>query len=63
MLKPPKLPACPATLDAYATPKVRQDPFYPVIGLETLTGMPFPNEGLYDIRRQMRDDILEAITR
>ncbi|MFP2933397.1 hypothetical protein ACLESO_51270 [Pyxidicoccus sp. 3LG] len=52
----------PATLDAYAMPKVRQDPFYPVIGLEVLTGMAFPNEGLFDIRGQMRDDILEAIT-
>jgi thiamine pyridinylase len=53
----------PATLDAYATPKVRQDPFYPIIALELLTGMPFPNEGLLNIRRQMRDDIQEAITR
>ncbi|WP_205525556.1 hypothetical protein [Pyxidicoccus trucidator] len=53
----------PATLDAYAMPKVRQDPFYPVIGLEVLQGMPFPNEGLLDIRGQMRDDIQEAITR
>ncbi|MFY1831984.1 hypothetical protein ACN47A_39085 [Myxococcus fulvus] len=52
----------PSTLDAYATPKVRQDPFYPIIALELLTGMAFPNEGLLDIRRQMRDDIQEAIT-
>nr|WP_253910567.1 extracellular solute-binding protein [Pyxidicoccus fallax] len=53
----------PATLDAFATPKVRRDPFYPSIALEVLDGMPFPNEGLLDIRRQMRDDILDAITR
>ncbi len=53
----------PATLDAYETPKVSQDPFYPVIAEEMEDGIPFPNGGLLNIRKQMRDDILEAITR
>ena len=53
----------PATLDAFATPKVRQDALYRSIAVEVLDGMPFPNEGLLDIRRRMRDDILEAMTR
>ncbi len=52
----------PATLDAYEAPKVRADPFYPTLATETRNGGPFPNSGLYGIRKQMRDAILEAIS-
>lgn len=52
----------PATLDAYRAPRVRADRFFPVLDAETRSGEPFPNSGLLNIRRQMRDDILTAIT-
>ncbi|WP_232293598.1 hypothetical protein [Stigmatella aurantiaca] len=52
----------PATLDSYATPKLQADPFYPVLNVESREGGPFPNGGLLNIRHQMRDDILTAIT-
>ncbi|MDY7232164.1 hypothetical protein [Hyalangium rubrum] len=52
----------PATLDAYEAPKLRADPFYPVLASETRTGVPFPNTGLFSIRKKMRDDILSALS-
>lgn len=52
----------PATLDAYQAPSVRADRFFPVLDAETRAGKPYPNGGLLNIRRQMRDAILSAIT-
>ncbi|WP_208718801.1 hypothetical protein [Corallococcus sicarius] len=52
----------PATLDAYQTRKVRSDAFFPVMDAATRRGKAFPNGGLFNIRKQMRDDILPAIT-
>lgn len=52
----------PATLDAYQTRKVRADPFFPIMNRETRDGAPFPNGGLLDIRREMRDAILSSIS-
>jgi thiamine pyridinylase len=51
----------PSNLDVYAAPGVKDDPFYPVIGAATATGAPFPNSGLLDIRKAMRDSILGAL--
>ncbi|HEX8538632.1 MAG TPA: hypothetical protein VF664_14280, partial [Cystobacter sp.] len=51
----------PANLDVYELPGVKADPFYPVIGAATATGGPFPNTGLLNIRKSMRDAILGAL--
>jgi thiamine pyridinylase len=51
----------PAVLGAYETPKLRADPFYPVLATETRDGIPFPNAGLLNIRRQMATDILTSL--
>jgi thiamine pyridinylase len=52
----------PATLDAYEAPKVSVDPFYPVLAAETRNGVPFPNGGLLNIRRQMEADIKAVLS-
>jgi thiamine pyridinylase len=52
----------PATLDAYEAPKVRADPFYPVLAAETRNGVPFPNGGLLNIRKQMEADIKAVLS-
>ncbi|MDC0711245.1 extracellular solute-binding protein [Stigmatella sp. ncwal1] len=52
----------PAALDVYETPGLKADPFYPRIGAATRTAAPFPNRGLLNIRKQMRDDILRALS-
>jgi thiamine pyridinylase len=52
----------PATLDAYEAPKVSADPFYPVLATETLNGVPFPNGGLLNIRKQMETDIKAVLS-
>ncbi len=51
----------PANLDVYALPGVAGDPFYTVIEAATRTAAPFPNHGLLNIRRQMRDEVLRAL--
>ncbi|KFE69154.1 hypothetical protein [Hyalangium minutum] len=52
----------PAVLDAYDMPKLRADPFYPVLGTLTRNGVPFPNSGLYGIRKQMEADIKAVLS-
>jgi thiamine pyridinylase len=51
----------PANLDVYELPGVKADPFYPVIGAATASGGPFPNTGLLNIRKSMRDAIQAAL--
>jgi thiamine pyridinylase len=53
----------PAALDVYEAPRLRADPFYPTLGEETRNGGPFPNSGLYGIRKQMRDTLQEELNR
>ncbi|WP_245682532.1 hypothetical protein [Archangium gephyra] len=53
----------PAALDVYKAPRLRADPFYPTLEEETRNGGPFPNSGLYGIRKQMRDSIQEELIR
>ncbi|WNG50048.1 hypothetical protein F0U60_42440 [Archangium minus] len=52
----------PAALDAYQAPGLREDPFYQQIDLTTRTGGAFPNKGLLEIRKTMRDHILQELT-
>jgi thiamine pyridinylase len=52
----------PASLDAYETPKLRADPFYPVLAEVTRNGVPFPNSGLLNIRKQMESDIKAVLS-
>ena len=52
----------PATRDAYEAPKVRADPFYTMLEAETRNGVPFPNGGLLNIRRQMAADIKAVLS-
>jgi len=52
----------PATLDAYEAPKVRADPFYPVLATLTRNGVPFPNGGLLTIRKQMEADLKAVLS-
>jgi len=51
----------PANLAVYELPALEADRFYPVIGAATRTAAPFPNTGLLNIRKQMRDTLLEAL--
>ncbi|MET0404411.1 MAG: hypothetical protein ABW123_18510 [Cystobacter sp.] len=51
----------PSNLEVYELPGVKADSFYPGIGAATATGAPFPNSGLLDIRKTMRDAILDAL--
>jgi thiamine pyridinylase len=53
----------PAALDVYKAPGLRADPFYPTLAAETRNGGPFPNSGLYGIRKDMRDAIKLELTR
>ncbi|OJT18174.1 hypothetical protein BO221_42595 [Archangium sp. Cb G35] len=53
----------PAALDVYQSPRLRADPFYPTLAEETRNGGPFPNSGLYGIRKQMRDTLQEELSR
>jgi thiamine pyridinylase len=52
----------PATLDAYEAPKVLADPFYQTLAAETRNGVPFPNGGLLNIRKQMETDIKAVLS-
>jgi thiamine pyridinylase len=47
----------PAVLDVHDAPKIRADPFYPVLDTLTRNGVPFPNGGLRNIRKQMEADL------
>jgi thiamine pyridinylase len=51
-----------ASLDAYASPGVRQDPFYPTIDALTRRGESFPNSGVLGVKDEMTQDILAALT-
>jgi len=52
----------PATLDAFEAPKVRADPLYQALATETRNGVPFPNGGLLNIRKQMEADIKAVLS-
>lgn len=52
----------PATLNAYTAPKVSADPFFRVLDAETRNGVPFPNRGLLNIRKQMEADIKAVLS-
>jgi thiamine pyridinylase len=52
----------PAVPDAYDMPKLRADPFYPVLNTLTRNGVPFPNGGLLSIRKQMEADIKAVLS-
>ena len=51
----------PANLDTYALPGLQTDRFYPGIDAATRDAAPFPTRGLLDIRKQMRDAVLQAL--
>ncbi|MBD2499306.1 extracellular solute-binding protein [Anabaena azotica] len=51
----------PATLSAFQTPKVKQDPYYKVIKSEIQNGLPYPSSGFPESRKQMSDRILQAL--
>lgn len=51
----------PATLSAFQTPKVKQDPYYKVLKSEITNGLPYPNSGFPAIRRQMNNSILKEL--
>lgn len=52
----------PAVLDAYDMPNVKADPFFPTLSTLTRSGVPFPNGGLYGIRKQMEADIKAVLS-
>jgi len=51
-----------ASLDAYATPKLSADPYYPIIDELTREGKSFPNSNVLGNKDQMKDDILKELT-
>jgi thiamine pyridinylase len=51
----------PATRTAFAEPRLSKDRYYQAIRAAIADAKPFPNGGLYDIRRKMRDAILAAL--
>ncbi|WP_438024638.1 extracellular solute-binding protein [Sorangium sp. So ce233] len=52
----------PATRSAFELPEVKGDKRYSVIRGAIESGAPFPNHGLYDIRKKMRDEILKQLS-
>ncbi|WP_437589779.1 extracellular solute-binding protein [Sorangium sp. So ce1000] len=51
----------PATRSAFELPEVKRDRYYPSIRGAVEAGAPFPNRGLYAVRKKMRDDILKQL--
>jgi thiamine pyridinylase len=51
----------PATKSAFTTPGLRNDRFYRMIQEQLRGAAPFPNHGLREVRRTMRDRLVEAI--
>lgn len=52
----------PAAMDAYSHPVLKQDPLYQSLSAEIQGAQPYPNKGLYGIRKKMRDSILAYIS-
>lgn len=51
----------PATRSAFRTPGLRNDRFYPTIEEQLRNAAAFPNHGLREVRRAMRDQLVQSI--
>jgi thiamine pyridinylase len=51
----------PATYSAFKTPSLQQDPYYQALELEIKPGVAYPHAGLPEVRKAMRDHLLQEL--